>query len=89
MMVAAQPQRCEMVKLSRDPRFAEEHKDIVDIASIPCIDEKTQTQALEPHAAGAADEAGPRRHHDPRLAFAVVLDRIDLAVRPRTVRLLQ
>jgi hypothetical protein len=58
------PHRIRTFKLSNDPKFAERLKDIVGLyvdppahAVVLSVDEKSQART--------ADEAGPRRHHDP------------------------
>ena len=67
------PHRIRTFKLSNDPEFAEKLKDIVGLyvdppahAVVLSVDEKSQIQALDRTQPGA-DEAGPRRHDDPRL----------------------
>lgn len=68
-----QPHRSETFKLSTDPQFVEKVRDIVGLyldpperALVPCVDEKTQIQALDrtqpllPMRPGQAE----RRTHD-------------------------
>ena len=61
-------------KLSRDPQFAAKVHDVVGLYVDPpahslvlSVDEKMPDAGARPHAAGLADEAGPRRDDDPRL----------------------
>jgi transposase len=60
-------------KVSRDPKFIDKLEDIAGLymsppehALVRCCDEKSQVQALDPHAARSADEEGPSGHDDPR-----------------------
>ena len=69
-----QPHRVTTFKLSKDPAFVEKLTDVVglylnppDKAVVLCVDEKSQIQALDRTQPGLPDEAGPERHHDPRL----------------------
>ena len=71
------PHRITTFKLSKDPAFVEKLTDVVglylnppDKAVVLCVDEKSQIQALDRTQPGPADEAGPARHHDPRLQAA-------------------
>ncbi|WP_245266672.1 transposase [Bradyrhizobium sp. WSM1743] len=65
------PHRIQTFKLSNDPKFAEKLKDVIGIyvdptahAVVLSVDEKSQSR---PSTAPSrvADEAGPRRNHDP------------------------
>jgi hypothetical protein len=67
-----QPHRVETFKLSPDPLFVEKVRDIVGLylspperAVVLCVDEKSQVQALDPHAATAADASRPARTAHP------------------------
>ena len=60
-----QPHRTAAFKLSADPLFVEQVRDIVglylnppDKAFVLCVDEKAQIQALDPHAPAVADATG-------------------------------
>jgi transposase len=66
-----EPHLLRTFKLSRDPAFAEKLEVIVGLYLAPpehalvlCVDEKSQIQALGPHAAWPAAEARALRHHD-------------------------
>ena len=68
------PHLTRTFKLSTDPEFVEKLRDVVGLyvdpperAVVFAFDEKSQIQALEPHAAGASVEEGPVRHDDARL----------------------
>ena len=59
---SVQPHRTRSFKISTDPFFVEKVRDIAglylnppDHALVLCVDEKSQIQALNRHAAGAAD----------------------------------
>lgn len=67
-----QPHRAETFKLSTDPLFIDKVRDIVglylnppDRALVLCVDEKSQIQALDPHATNFADDAGRARATHP------------------------
>ena len=71
------PHRSETFKLSRDRKFLEKLTDVVglylnppDKATVLCIDEKSQIQALDRTQPGLplkTAQEGPLRHHDSRL----------------------
>ena len=92
-----QPHRVTTFKLSKDPAFVQKLTDIVglylnppDQAVVLCMDEKSQIQALDRTQPGLPIEAGPLRHHDPRLQAARNDDVVRCAERAdRPRRLLQ
>ena len=68
------PHLVETFKVSRDPNFVAKVEDVVglylnppDKALVLCGRREEPDPGARPHPAGAADEEGPRRHHDPRL----------------------
>ena len=84
-----QPHRVETFKLSNDPRFEEKLVDVVGLylnppenAIVLCMDEKSQIQALGPHAAVAADQARAGGDDDPRLQAPRHHDAVRRAGRP-------
>jgi hypothetical protein len=65
---ALQPHRVKTFKLSKDPLFIDNVRDIVglyldppDKALMLCVDEKSQIQALDRTQTGVADATGPGR----------------------------
>lgn len=69
---ALQPHRSESFKLSKDPLFIDQVRDLVglylnppDRAMVLCVDEKSQIQALDRNTTAAANASGPDRTPEP------------------------